>query len=302
MLPDRVTLPSVLALLAVLTAGPAVLAIAAADGASPAPAAAPAGPAAQYVEKTVCVPTMVTEIRKVKTVQCRAETRQRTVTQCVCVPETRSVQHECTVLVPETRTKTVLCCVCKPIYKLVKGEYCLPVFRTEMRPGTKTTCKVQPVPETVTVCVDEGHWEERPCKPCCGCGASDCGGCEKPCTCRVWVPRCVQKEMAVSVLKPVMVEEPVQVPTIVSDCEKRTWSRLEVCGWRTEKEPREVCYTVCVPKKQVTTCQVTTMKTVQVKKVEQYTVMVPHEVVMEVPVTVCKMVPKTIRVPVCTPQ
>src|SRR5205085_1873874 len=60
----------------------------------------------EVVEKTVLVPTWVTETRRVKVTEYRTEQRQRTVTVCRQVPQTRDVTETYTVMVPEKRTHT----------------------------------------------------------------------------------------------------------------------------------------------------------------------------------------------------
>ena len=74
------------------------------DGcAAPCQAAVPCQ-AYELVEKTVMVPTWVTETRKVNVTEYRREPRERTYTVTRMVPETNAVTEEYTVMVPEHRT------------------------------------------------------------------------------------------------------------------------------------------------------------------------------------------------------
>jgi hypothetical protein len=66
---------------------------------------------------------------------------------------------------------------------------------------------------------------------------------------------------------------------------------------KIEQRTREVPYTVCVAQTRTRQEQVTEYKQVPVEKVDLVTVMVPREVEKEVQVQVCRMVPKTVKVP-----
>ena len=59
----------------------------------------------RMVERTVMVPQWVTERRTINVTRSRPEERERIVTVYRCVPETRQVTREFTVMVPETRTR-----------------------------------------------------------------------------------------------------------------------------------------------------------------------------------------------------
>jgi hypothetical protein len=61
-----------------------------------------------------------------------------------------------------------------------------------------------------------------------------------------------------------------------------------------------VPYVECVPVTKTRTYPVTTVRRVPEEKTENYTVCVPYPVQREVQVQVCRMVPKTIQVPVST--
>ncbi|MFH1266512.1 MAG: hypothetical protein ABIK89_12360, partial [Planctomycetota bacterium] len=110
----------------------------------------------------------------------------------------------------------------------------------------------------------------------------------------------VKKEVEVTCMKPTWVEEPCQYTVTVSKPETRTCTvRVREC--KQEVRTQKVCYTVCVPKQVTRNCPETTVKCVPVQRVVRTTVMVPHEVEKVVPVCCVKMVPKTIKVPVCCP-
>jgi len=144
------------------------------------------------------------------------------------------------------------------------------------------------------VCEDQGHWEERDCGNPCGV----CDPCAPVCKCRCWVPNVVQKEIEVTCIKAVRVEEPCTYQVTVCKPVTKT-CKVKVCDFEQVPATRDVCYTVCVPKTYTKTEQVTTCRYVPVKETRSYTVMVPYQVEKPVTVRVCKMEPKTIRVPVC---
>jgi hypothetical protein len=66
-----------------------------------------AGGGVQYIERTVCCPQWVTEMRKVTVTQYRQEEREVTETVYHCQPVEHEVERRCTVMVPEIRKKTV---------------------------------------------------------------------------------------------------------------------------------------------------------------------------------------------------
>lgn len=254
----------------------------------------------EMVERTVMVPTMVTETRTVDCVEYHREDRERTVTVYRRVPETKEVTQTFTVMVPETRTKTVQYTVCKPVYETVDQQYTVCVAHQETRQGTRAVCRQKPVQVTRTVCEDQGHWEERPCgapsgcggcKPCHGCGG--CGGCG---TYKVWVPNVVKKEVQMTVMKSEIVHEPYEYTCTVYKPETRT-RQVQVCRMVPEKQTREVQYTVCVPQQREKTFNVTSYKCIAEEQQQTYTVCVPHKVQKEVQVRVCRMVEKTVMVP-----
>jgi hypothetical protein len=258
-------------------------------------AAAPATcqPTVQYVEKTNLCPQWVIEKRMCTVTQCRAEVRQCTVAVWKRIPETKTVQRTCCVMVPEVRTRTEQCTVSKPVFHDETRAYTVLVPTMETRQGTRMVCKWVPEKQRQIVCEDHGHWVEQSCN--CGCC---CNPCAPACVRRCWVPNIVQKEVEVTCMKQVMVEEPCTYQVTVCKPVQKTCT-VRVCEYQQVPVTREVRYTVCVPKTVTKTEYVTTWRCEQVEETRSYTVMVPYQVQQEVPVRVCQMVPKTIRVPVC---
>lgn len=286
------------------------------------------------VEKTVYVPTWITQTRTIQQTCYRPERRERTVTVYRCVPETRAVERRYTVMVPQVRTKTQTYTVCVPVWNEVQRPYrvCVPSYENvqqqytvlvphrETRTATRTVCQMVPKTVTYTVCRNRGHWENRPYqRPCYSCGhqcgtCGACGGCGTiTCMRRVWVPNIVQEQVQRTVYRPQYSKQPYQYQVVVCRPETRTRTvrvcryhtetrsrTVRVCSYRTEQRQREVRYTVCVPQQRVKTLQLTSYRRVAEQKTVPYTVMVPYQTTKEVPVRVCQMVPKTITVP-CAP-
>jgi hypothetical protein len=115
----------------------------------------------ELVEKTIMVPTWVTETRKVQVVEYRNEQRQRTYTVCRPVAEKKSVTENYTVMVPETRTREERIVVRKPVMRQVQQQYTVQVPHVETRRATRRVCKYVPVTETRTVMVPETRTREE---------------------------------------------------------------------------------------------------------------------------------------------
>ncbi|HEY4311861.1 MAG TPA: hypothetical protein VGN12_20605 [Pirellulales bacterium] len=282
------------------------------------------------VEKTVMVPKMETETRKVNVTEYTNETRERTITVMQRVPKTETVTHNYTAMVPKTETKTVTYNVCKPVVTDETQEYTVCVPHTETREGTRKVCKVVPVTKTRTVTVDEGHWEQAaPASNAAGCG--DCGtanGCDAQSSCcdsgcgrrrllcrrscgsacdtgngcgtaaanRVWVSNPVQKEVTYTVCETIWEDKHYTCNVTVMKPETRTRT-VQKRTFVMEPQTREVTYTKCVAEQRTMTRDVTRYECVPTEKTLTCTVRVPHQVEKEVQVQVCKMVPKTIMVP-----
>lgn len=277
--------------------------------------------APKMVEKTIMVPQMETETRKVCVTEYTNETRERKVTVMQRVPKTETVTRNYTAMVPKTETKTVTYNVCKPVVTEEQQEYTVCVPHTETREGTRKVCKVVPTTKTRTVKVDEGHWEQaKPacdssacgsadscgapaccdsgcgrrrllCRRSCGPAASGCGGAD-----RVWVPNVVEKEVPFTVCEKVWEDQPYKCNVTVMKPETRTRT-VKKCNYVTEQKTKDVTVTRCVPEQRTMTKEVTRYECVPTEKTVTCTVRVPHQVEKEVQVQVCKMVPKTVMVP-----
>jgi hypothetical protein len=263
-------------------------------------------PAPACVEKEVCVPTMVTEMRTIKCIECRPETRQQTVTVYKQVPVVQTVQRQCVEMVPEIRTQVQQCTVMKPVWRTVSQQIVVPVVTMQIQQGVRQVCRMVPMVQKKIVCEDQGQWEERPMPQTCAprtCVPRTCAPVQT-CTpvqaaCKVWVPKIVQKEVELTCMKAELVSEPCQVPVQVCSYETRTCQQ-RVCELQPQCVQRQVQCMVCVPRTVTRSFQVTTCQCVPEQRVISQTVMVPHEVEKVVPVSVCKMVTKKVVVPECS--
>lgn len=268
----------------------------------------------RQVEKTIYVPQVTMETRKVMVTQCRPETRERTVTVYKQVAETKVVSQQRTIQVPEQRSRTETYYVSRPIYKDVKETYTVMVPHQETVQASRTVCKPYPVKMKRTVTVDQGQWEERQvaakpvdCGSCGGCGTrGSCNGCASTPDCattvtrKVWVPNLVEKTEFCTMMKYKNEEVPYEYTHTVCKPEQRSRTVRQYAGCEQEARTREVAYTVCVPKTQTREVPVTTYTCVPTEQKQTCTVMVPYTVEKEVQVPVCRMVAKTIvcKVPV----
>ena len=246
------------------------------------------------------VPTMVTETRTVKCMECRAEKRQVTYNVCRPVSETKDVSYEIVCPTYEQRTREVKCVVCKPVMSTQECQYTVQVPATETRQGTRKVCKMVPVKQTRTVCEDHGSWQQVTQTYKVG-----CGDCAQECTrtCNVWVPKIEQKQVEYTCMKPQVEDVAYEYNVTVCHPETRT-KTVQVCKMVPEEQVQQVQYTVCVPVKKTVTRPVTTCRMVTEQTTREVTVQVPYPVEKQVQVQVCKMVPKTItcQVPVpCAP-
>lgn len=124
------------------------------------PYVAPPGcalPAQSYrmVEKTILVPTVVQERRRVQVTEYRTETRQRTVMTYQHVPETQTVTEQYVECVPEVRSRTETFVVRKPVTRQVAREVVVHVPYQETRQATRRVCRYVPATETRTIQVPE---------------------------------------------------------------------------------------------------------------------------------------------------
>ena len=291
-------------------------------GCSPCQVVYTATPCQPYrlVERTVMVPHWVTEKRKVKTVECRAEERERTVTFYEEVPETRKVTKHYTVMVEQKRTRIEKYCVMEPFTRNVTHKYTVMVphterrkgFRTVRRPvvrnvtktytvcvehietrhGTREVCRIVPVKRLRTVCEDQGHWQECVVRRRvhCGCGRPHTHGCAVPRRAQlVWVPRIVRKQVEETVMTRQMVREPCTYQVKVMRPETRTCT-VQVCEYECVQEPCEYTVTVCRPETRSKTVQVQDCRRVEKSRKVEYTVCVPKKETKTFEVTECKTV------------
>jgi hypothetical protein len=239
-----------------------------------------------FVEKTVMVPSYETVKETIQVRRFRPESRTRVVPVVRRIPQTHTVERPCTIMVPETRKRTLTCRIPKPRFENKEVTCTVMVPYQQVCKGVRRVCKMVPQKITRTVCRDLGHWEKRDC--CHRCGH------------RVWVPNVVQKQVVVTCMKPTYEEVPYEYSVTRCRPEKRT-KTIRVCKMEYEIQKREVEYTVCVPKTEMRKMQVTTYKCITEERKISCTVMVPYTEEVQVCRRVCRMVPKTIKVPACNP-
>jgi hypothetical protein len=223
------------------------------------------------IERTVMMPTWVTERRVVNVCKYRAEQRQYTCTVCRPVVETQTI--ECEIMVPtyETHMRTVQCTVCKPVMTTEQREITVMVPTPEKRQGTRVVCRMVPVTEKRTVCECQDG-------------------------------KMVNREVECTVMRPQSEEVPYEFMYTAYRPEKRTVA-VQLCNFAYETQAREVPYTVCIPQLKKITRPIMTCRLVSEERTFTQTVNVPYTEQQEVEVQVCKMVPKTItcKVPACCP-
>ena len=252
--------------------------------------------------------------------------KERTVEYTVNVPVTRDVEQKYWVCVPKYEDVEKSYQVKVPVWDEVEKTCTVLVPHREQRQGTRTVCKVVPVKEKRTVTCDRGHWEVQTSEVACGKCLSGCAPRVYRVCKRVWVPNVVTEEVEVTVCRRQTEEVPYEYCVTVMKPEQRSYTQ-KVCNWKTETRTRTVricktereqrtrtiqvreCkteqrtrtekYTVCVPETRTRTVNVTNYKQVSEEGVQKYNVCVPYTETKEVEVQVCKMVPKTITVPVC---
>lgn len=264
-------------------------------------------PAPCMVERTVLVPQMTTEVRRISVMECRPEVRTKRISVCRMVEERRDVPYEYCEWRSEVRTRQESFQVSVPEWKDVTTEFTVMVPHTERRQGVRRVARCVPTVERRTVCEQGGRWEDRPVQmqtfvqTCDPCGRPIC--CPQTVTCnqRVWVPQMTQREIDVTVQRIVCEDQPFEYDVTVCKPEQRTCTR-RVCVPRCETRTRDVQCTVMVPERKTGTRSVVCCRPVMEEKDVQCTVMVPHRVERDVQVCVCRMVERKIQVAVCCPQ
>ena len=264
-------------------------------------------PAPCMVERTVLVPQMTTETRRICVIECRPETHTKTITICKLIEEKKEVPYEYCEWRQETKTRQVTCQVMVPEWNEVTTEYTVMVPHVERHQGVRKVAKCVAFLEKQTVCEHSGHWADRQVqvqtfvRGCDADGRPTCCPQITTCTQRVWVPEVVQKDIEVTVHKVVCEDQPYEYEVTVCKPQKKTCTQ-RVCTQKWVTKTRDVQYTVCVPEKKTGTRWVTCCKPVMEEKEVQCTVMVPHKVEKDVQICVCKMVEKKIQVAICCPQ
>lgn len=273
----------------------------------------------QLVERTIQVPTMVTERRVVQVTECRPEVRQRTVNVQRLIPEMHQVRDVYTLMVPRTETRIETCRVAVPVWREVEQEITVQIPKQEVRQGTRHICRPVQVQETRSVTCDRGHWEDVIVDAGCssygygrwhrafsGVDVANGGGYDAGCApqvthmvCRVWKPNIVTEEVPVTVWRTETVDEPYEYHVTVFYPEVRS-QRVKVCDFVTEEKQREVQVTFCVPERRESVRNVYSYRPIVEPHVEQFIVQVPHVVAKEIEVQVCRMVPKRVvcKVPI----
>ena len=263
-------------------------------------------PATCMVERTVLVPHMTMETRKVCVTQCRPETHTRKISVCKMVEERKEVPYEYCEWKAEAHTRQESFQVSVPEWKDVTTEFTVMVAHTEKHQGVRKVAKCVPSTEKRVVCEQGGHWAEQQVqvqtfvRGCDSCGRPTCCPQMTTCTQKVWVPEVIQKEIEVTVHKVVCEDQPFEYDVTVCKPETRTCTQ-KVCVPKCETRTREVQYFVHVAEKKSGTRTVVCCKPVMEEKEVQCTVMVPYKVEKEVQVCVCRMVEKKIQVAVCCP-
>jgi len=200
----------------------------------------------EYVEKTICVPQWVEEVRTIKETCYKKELRERDVTKYRQVKKTKTLECKHTVFVKVKKPDVQKIDIAKPVSKWVEEKYTVMVPHQEVRKGTRKVC--------------------RPVPGCCD--------------------------------KFEMVDEPYECVATVCKPEERTCKKLV---WETQYEEKVITREICTiePKVIVKPYEVTECVWEPVVTQETYEACVPYTVEKQVTVKVCKMVPKTVRVPKC---
>lgn len=253
------------------------------------------------------------------------QVRTQLVNYTVCKPVVRQVVQNYQVCIPTWTDKPVQYTVCVPVWTDRQVSYTVNVPHVEQRQAVRRICRSVPHEVHRQVVRDCGHWAVQ--NYCVQCGCDPCGRpIYRNCCRKVWVPNLVTEDITCTVYKPAYFDEPYnycvtvcrpeQRVRVVRECSYRQEVRqgtVRVCGYRYEQRQcthnvceykpevhqKEVQYTVCVPEVRQCTQYVLCPKKIAVERTCMVPVCVPHQVQRQVTVNVCKMVPKTIMVPVC---
>jgi len=165
----------------------------------------------------------------------------------------------CVRYVPEIQQRQQTCTVFVPVRRTVEREVCQVVCR--------------PVREVREVQVCTGRWEDRPAPFACGVPTCAPVTTCRPTTCRVWVPEIQRRQ--------------VECVRYVTECVRRRVP-VEICTWEARSQVVQIPCTVYRPVEYQRTVECVRWVPRQVPCV--FTRCVPREVVVQVPVRVCRPV------------
>jgi hypothetical protein len=260
----------------------------------PADKPAPAQPAAKPATCTVWVDEWVEEKVPCKRITYKTEERQEKYTAYKeeCVPEqrTRTVMHYRTVTETVMEKRTV--CVKVPCVEertVMKAHtVCKPVTRIQRKMEDHGHYECREVPCGPTLCDrirKHFHRKKDCCDPCDPCCAAECEPVRMK-TVKVWVPKMVCVEKAVTCMER------------VTECRPET-IKVTVCKTEMRTEEVPVCRTRCIPECKTETCAVMVKKCTPYEAVRTVKVCVPHEEIVTVTRRVCKKVAKEVPVVEC---
>ncbi|MCE5269624.1 MAG: hypothetical protein LLG00_17235 [Planctomycetaceae bacterium] len=271
----------------------------------------PCGSCCQPVTCKVLTPQMVTEYRTKAITSYRPETRVRMVTVYRSVPVKDTVEEEYTVMVPETRMRTVVDTIDRPVY----GD--LQLRKTTMTPQVQARQAKQTVTRLVAVQEERTVYDTTGCCPT-SVSASPVAAPPSPAqdmdpnappaprekprpdtvavggACNLGCNVCPRK-VCVTCWKPVQEQQTVQyaVTNFQPDAKLSTVAYYE---YQPETKLRSESYVVQTPEIRTRTREITVTRTVAEQQPEQYTVMVPRQEHIRVPVLVCRYVERTVVV------
>jgi hypothetical protein len=238
--------------------------------------------------QTIMVPQTTYKTMTVVDVVCKPVVRQREVTACRMVPQREMVTCRTTVMAPEQKTRAVSYTACRMTYEDVARTVTVMVPHKEVQQATRTVCKLVQTQVTKSVTRDAGGWGTKSFVDCCGCTHE----------CQVWMPNLVTEQVACTVFKPQLFQEPCTVETMVCRPEQRQFTE-RVAKPVYETVTRNVSCMVAVPKVVEKQVARTTYRPVVEKKLVNVTEMVPTRVERQVTVPVCTMVAKVVACKGC---
>jgi hypothetical protein len=245
---------------------------------------------------TILVPQCVTEYQTRSITRYRPEVRQRMVTVYHDVPTPDTIQEEYTAYVPQKRMRTVVDTINHPVYGDIQLRTTAMTPEVDVHQGTETVTEMvaiqqqQPAPCPCSqtsapppAAPDDSDRNAPPPAPSDSTSSSSAStvsvsgagdGCCNPCQ---PCPVCV------TCWKPVSRQVKVQIP--VTRFEPR--SRLDSVSfyeYKPEKKSHKEEYVVQVPEQRTRTRQITVMRQVAEQQPERYTVLVPYQETIQVPV------------------